>query len=625
MGPIRDRSGKGFDLVAKNKVYKLVRRPTNAAAGGSAIDPQVAMATSMHGNAGTYALLLGAGLSIGAGVRTGWGIVEDLVGQIAAARDPDDAEAAAANAIKDPAAWWAANGKGELGYSELLAALAPTAAARQGVLMRYFEDAEITPSPAHRAVADLVRRGSVRVVITTNFDRLIEQALAEVGISPQVIHSPGQYRAATPLVHSKATIIKLHGDYLDQRSLNTAEELDSYPQAQQKLLDQVLDEYGLIVCGWSADWDTALVRAIEGTRSRRYPMFWSSYGTVGKNAGDLIAQHQATVISGMSADQFLPDLVKRLDALDLMRESPVSRDIAVARLKQAITIGDRIEIYDALDRTASKVLESAMDTDMHPVWINRATDDEFAIAFARSLRGFRAEADTMLHLLATGAFHDDGAFDSIWVRPVARLSQTRKIPPGQSHDAVEKLRHYPALLAAFTVGVAAVLAGREELLGRLLLTPLFPHPFNNKPLQPGAVFLNPVLVLEASALMHPAAQLGGRSQYPQSRQVRADVREPLRGIEPDDDTYQEACSRFEVLASMLSTDAWAQTGAPPQARLPWVGEYLHDRGWGTPRGLAARIGQEISADWPLLQAGAFGGDKERARAALDTVSQWTSF
>jgi hypothetical protein len=25
-----------------------------------------------------------------------------------------------------------------------------------------------------------------------------------------------------------------------------------------RLLDRILDEFGLIVCGWSADWDTTL-------------------------------------------------------------------------------------------------------------------------------------------------------------------------------------------------------------------------------------------------------------------------------------------------------------------------------------------------------------------------------
>jgi hypothetical protein len=57
--------------------------------------------------------------------------------------------------------------------------------------------------------------------------------------------------------------VKLNGDYLDTRIKNTPEELSGYHPSIDRLLDRVLDEYGLIVCGWSADWDTALRRAFE--------------------------------------------------------------------------------------------------------------------------------------------------------------------------------------------------------------------------------------------------------------------------------------------------------------------------------------------------------------------------
>jgi len=43
------------------------------------------------------------------------------------------------------------------------------------------------PSPAHRAIAQLVKDGYIKVIITTNFDRLIERSLNEVGIEPTVI------------------------------------------------------------------------------------------------------------------------------------------------------------------------------------------------------------------------------------------------------------------------------------------------------------------------------------------------------------------------------------------------------------------------------------------------------
>jgi NAD-dependent SIR2 family protein deacetylase len=34
-----------------------------------------------------------------------------------------------------------------------------------------------TPTAAHRAIAALVRSGYIRVLITTNFDRLLEESL----------------------------------------------------------------------------------------------------------------------------------------------------------------------------------------------------------------------------------------------------------------------------------------------------------------------------------------------------------------------------------------------------------------------------------------------------------------
>lgn len=149
----------------------------------NALDPQVMLATAVHAQPGVYALLLGSGVSTGAGVPTGWGVVWELIRRAAAAAAPDDG-AAAQKAHDDPESWWIEHGGGEpLGYSNLLAALAPTPAARHALVAGFFEptqdDLEAglkVPSDAHRAVADLVKRGSVRVIVTTNFDRLTERA-----------------------------------------------------------------------------------------------------------------------------------------------------------------------------------------------------------------------------------------------------------------------------------------------------------------------------------------------------------------------------------------------------------------------------------------------------------------
>src|SRR5262249_10935310 len=84
---------------------------------------------------------------------------------------------------------------------------------------------------AHRAIAQLAAKGAVRVILTTNFDRLTERALEDAGVPPQVLHRPEQLASATPLAHAKVTVIKLHGDYADLEQRNTIDELAEYPEA----------------------------------------------------------------------------------------------------------------------------------------------------------------------------------------------------------------------------------------------------------------------------------------------------------------------------------------------------------------------------------------------------------
>ncbi|MEU3226752.1 hypothetical protein ABZ695_26830 [Streptomyces sp. NPDC006976] len=77
----------------------------------------------------------------------------------------------------------------------------------------------------------------------------------------------------------------------------------------------------------------------------------------------------------------------------------------------------------------------------------------------------------MLHLLANGIFHDDGIHDHVWKRAVERLDRLRDTMPNRYNEHLEKLRHLPALLATWTIGVAAILSHREELLARALYRP----------------------------------------------------------------------------------------------------------------------------------------------------------
>jgi hypothetical protein len=219
--------------------------------------PVLKVAISLQANPGVYALLIGSGVSKAAGIPTGWEIVLDLIRKVAYMEGEKP--------TSELETWYQQRFCEVPDYSKLLDRLTTTPAERMALLRSYFEPTEEereqglkVPTPTHQAIATLAKHGYVRMILTTNFDRLIEMALEEAGIVPDVISSDDDLRGAMPYVHSRCLVVKLHGDYRDTRIKNTVEELANYAQELDEFLDRVFDEFGLLVCGWSSAWDTAL-------------------------------------------------------------------------------------------------------------------------------------------------------------------------------------------------------------------------------------------------------------------------------------------------------------------------------------------------------------------------------
>ena len=178
-------------------------KPAAGYRGGVQIDKVVQAAYALHTSPGTYAVLLGSGLSTAAGIPTGWGITLDLARRVAAADD---------EAPDDPEEWYRARFDTAPNYSKLLEALCPTQSERRETLRRYIEPTEEdlgqgrrVPTEAHRAVARLAASSHIRVILTTNFDRLIEDALTEAGVSPDVIATDDDLAGALPLSHKPSS------------------------------------------------------------------------------------------------------------------------------------------------------------------------------------------------------------------------------------------------------------------------------------------------------------------------------------------------------------------------------------------------------------------------------------
>ncbi|MBP2643956.1 MAG: sirT4 [Firmicutes bacterium] len=236
-------------------------------------DSSLDLALNLRSLKGGYALLLGSGISRSAGIPTGWDIVIDLIKQLAVLLGEK------IGSVK-PEEWYRSKFGEEADYSRLLEKLSGKQTERMNIVRKYFEPTEEesgqgikVPTEAHRAIAKLVKKEYIRMIITTNFDRLLEKALEDEGITPDVIASEDGINGTLPYVHSKCVLAKINGDYRDPRIKNTISELKTYSKNKNSFLNRIFDEFGLIVCGWSATWDIALRNAILRCPNRRFSTF----------------------------------------------------------------------------------------------------------------------------------------------------------------------------------------------------------------------------------------------------------------------------------------------------------------------------------------------------------------
>jgi hypothetical protein len=322
------------------------------------MDPLLSLAFSMQSNKGVYAVLLGSGISRAAKIPTGWEVVLELVRKLALLSEED--------CEPNPETWYLNKFGNAPDYAVLLDQIAKTPAERQQLLRSYFEPSEEEheenaklPTVAHHAIASLVANGYIKVIVTTNFDRLMELALQEAGVAPFVLSTPDQIDGALPLVHTRCCVIKVHGDYLDTRIKNTSAELDTYAPKMDALLDQVFDEFGLVTCGWSADWDVALRKAIERAPSRRFTTYWASRGAPSEIAAKLIQHRSGQLVSIKDADSFFRSVQEKVEALERFSEPhSLSTKTAVATLKKYLAEDRfRIRLHDLIDEEVTRVIE----------------------------------------------------------------------------------------------------------------------------------------------------------------------------------------------------------------------------------------------------------------------------
>jgi hypothetical protein len=564
------------------------------------MDPILSLAFSMQSSRGLYALLLGSGASRAARIPTGWDITLDLIGRVAAMEG--------ANCEPDPTAWYVERYEREPNYSELLQNIARTSAERSQVLRRYFEPddqererGEKLPTAAHTAIAELVAAGYIRVIITTNFDRLVEQALQVRGVQPTVVSSAAQAQGLGALSQIRCLVFKVHGDYLEANIRNTPAELGDYEPPINTVLDRVLDEFGLVVCGWSAEYDRALVQAIERSRNRRYSTYWTGIGEPAGPAGRLIQFRQAVTVRIESADLFFRRLAEHVGALEKYRAvHPLSVGIAVARLKAYLAEPEkhRIELHDLITESTNQLC-TAIAEYRQPAAVNAG-----GAALLDEMIKFEKHSELLLNLVVNGMWWGDISQAPLWQRVFSRLASPEGALPGHFRPVNMKL--YPSLLSLYAAGIACCATENYGLLHEIINGTTINFPDRRSPFcREFASFL----VIDSNV----GKTLPGYERHytPISNHLCDALRPFFKDFVSENTEWEEVFDRFEYIFALSQANQRVNQGLPPGGtigRFGWKNELDPAR---QVMNIPGREAEAQNANWRPLASGLFNGSLER--------------
>ncbi len=440
------------------------------------------------------------------------------------------------------------------------------------------------------------------MIVTTNFDRLLEQALEAEGVMPTIISSAHDAQGATPFAHTRCTVIKLHGDYLDTPIKNTGEELSRYDEPVSVLLDRVLDEHGLVISGWSGAWDVALVKAIKRISTRRYTTFWTIKDPMTQAARDLARFRCAEILQIADANTFFKSLHEKvLSIAQFNAEYPLTTIATVASLKRFLQDPSRrIDLYDLVIGEACSVKEKveSLQLPVEPSGID---------SLITRLQEYEAIAARPVAFFSTLAFFSKKAHYPLILKALRWFISPARL---QTRDAwYEDARLHPAVLVFYAMAVAAVQGGKPELLKVLFLDlKVRDDRDTNKPEEPAIRHRLPKhVVRDDTARKFPGCT--GRSAPMPDRYFAtlnpfsANLCTLSADMFPTESEFATAFHVVEILASLWHLDHMSQTGA--QHPFPPDGHFwYHDR--LASESTLHKLGVEAERDYPASTIGRSG-------------------
>lgn len=443
-------------------------------------DEVIPVAFALHHSPRRYALLVGSGISRDTGILTAGEITDDLIIKIAGDKIKPG---------QKPQDWYTEMHEGRAPtFTSLFAELAKSNEDRSAILRPYFEPVDkdgkpqkIEPTPAHRSIARLVRDGVIRMIITPNFDPLLEEAIKiETGKNPVVITHESDPRLME-VTGDQCHIVKTNGNYPSTDLKLTPDDLASYDKNLADYLDRIFSEYGLVICGWSGNHDAGLVKILTAERIRRFAIFWCNHDAPEKIPEVIRNKLHLSTIGIRTANEFFGDLEQQIEILrSHERKTTLTVERSIQKVKEALkesrpelTLSDliNIEVDHVLDELNREGFVTGTNIDGKACYQQRLEDIERVTA-------------PLAAMVATIAYYDNENYGDIISDVIERLVNVERkdsFPVGNRkvtyfsgeklNHLLQQLRFYPALLVLYAAGICAVDKRNLKTVEALLLKP----------------------------------------------------------------------------------------------------------------------------------------------------------
>ena len=336
------------------------------------INPIIPLSYNLADGKKKYILFCGAGVSKDADIPTGWDILLETLKLIRTQEEGESKE----YTDKEMEAYYVEHFKDST-YSEIIECLFPSTEEQREFLEKLFESK--APGKAHKLIAEWVKAGLIRFILTTNFDSSIEHSLDDAGLRGKysVITNGMQVLRSKPwhLVEN-CRIYKVHGTIEQGEIKNTKKDLEKLDDEIEKHFLDIIEGHGVIVLGYAGNKeDKAVMDCFNRRRFKGYTLYWTIHDNqINDNIKELVERQDGRFIPIQSASDFLEEVLNRVEIARKGTEQ-TSEAVAQIRFKNLITSSSDIEIKQTIDEERRKlkkyfenILDEVDETNYESLW-----------------------------------------------------------------------------------------------------------------------------------------------------------------------------------------------------------------------------------------------------------------